>query len=291
MCYNIQMKYFFVLILLLFVGCSAEKSTVEIPEITTESAPTPTTRIVTVAGGYPYDSAAGVFIESFASELEEISEGELEVLVYHEGFLGDDVRLSQLMSEGELDFALLNFEASDPLTTIFNTPFLFNDENIDSAIDILNDADPSQSRFSVLRYVNCGSIGIQTDRIYETVEGIFIETENSNSEPIYTNLQSDTLSYDYFADIDYRYDVKHFCMSSYSGLRFDELHMVNLAVDVAIESMDIAYNTTAAPDNITIYQPSNYQNYIDTLLPASTRLPEDEDLLQTLQLFNDLLNF
>ncbi len=285
------MRYFIIIILLLLVGCSSEQSKVEIPEISPQSQTQPTTRIITVACSFPAKSAAGAFIEEFAQELAQATENELTVLVYHEGFLGSNERLSQLIGAGELDFALLDFEPDDPLKKLFETPFLFNDETIVSAVDILNETDPAKSTFSVLKYINCGSVGLETEIQHETIESILPGDENSDLPIIETNIYAGDFSYDYFADIDYRYDIQYFCMSNDSGIMFDELQLVNNAIEAAIETNQQEYTVYDAPDNIQTYRPANYENYLENLPSAAEMLYEDENLLQAAQIFDNLLEF
>ncbi len=288
--YNIKMmKIIMVIFLTFLVGCTSVPEEIVIPKITQEPTPTPT-RIITVGSVYPADSPVGVFLESFALNLMILLEGDVEVVVYHDAFLGDNQRHEELLLSGGVDFAVVSINDDDPLSAILNTPFAVNDNNIDDVIAMLDSENPAESLNLIHCYLNCGSMGIESTVRYASMQSMIPLDkldEEIQEDWLITNINSNEFTNRYFANIDYVYDIGVFCESKNSGMMFDEHQTVQLAVTRAKISMD-ATEQRETPSDLVMYRPSDYDEYINTLPPVATRLPQGEEFDSTMQLFDEI---
>ncbi len=290
MCYNNKMFRIIVFIsLLLLVGCSAETQSVVIPQ--TQSEPeVEYIRTIKVGSIYPSDSPMGVFLESFAVALEEVFDGEIQVNVYHDGFLGDNERHRELLDSGGLDYAIIHPEEDDPLHTVMSTPYLFNDESIDNALEIINEHDPANTIHRVLYYLNCGSVGVASNEQFRNMEDIppmpqenLIEIESFS----YVNEYSIGDNNNFFADIDYYYDIGMFSESNSVNIMFNEHQAVRDALELAIESLEEF--TQADNDFIIYYTPVNHEQFVQDTLSTYQTLYEDEAFLETIAMLEEVL--
>ncbi len=263
--------YAIIIILCLLFGCAENTGDISIPNIEPEALPS-TVRTVRVASGYPAESPVGIFVEKFATELEALLN--VEVLVYHDGFIGDDERMKQLLADGGLDYAVISFEEDDILNEIISTPFLFNEDNIDSFIEELNEENPAQTPYPVLSYLNCGSIGLQSQERFLVTEELLSELSNEEMLTVFpTNINDDNFSMNYLANIDYMYDIMMLCESKQGTIMFDEYQQTRQAAATALQSMSEVEHAVTNPSTL-FYIPSDYNEYIESLPPAAERLLE-----------------
>lgn len=76
----------------------------------------------------PEQSVTGQNFEMFAERVNELTDGDLRIRVFHGGQLGGQRESIELVQQGALDIAKTNaaeMEAFDPIYSIFNLPYVF----------------------------------------------------------------------------------------------------------------------------------------------------------------------
>lgn len=77
----------------------------------------------------PADSVTGQVFDAFAKRVDELSNGDLRVRVFHAGQLGGQRESIELVQQGALDIAKTNaaeMEAFAPLYSVLNLPYIFS---------------------------------------------------------------------------------------------------------------------------------------------------------------------
>lgn len=93
-----------------------------------------------VATASPEDTVTGIFANSFAKEVERLSEGRLKVQVYHSSTLGGDTELIESVQCGDIPFVVQNTapEVSYmPKLALFDLPCVFS--NLEDLHKVLDD--------------------------------------------------------------------------------------------------------------------------------------------------------
>lgn len=76
----------------------------------------------------PEQSVTGQVFDAFAKRVDELTNGDLRIRVFHGGQLGGQRESIELAQQGALDIAKTNaaeMEAFDPIYSIFNLPYIF----------------------------------------------------------------------------------------------------------------------------------------------------------------------
>ncbi len=285
-----MIKIILIISLLLMVGCSSEQPDIVIPQTQAEPE-VEHIRTVKVGSIYPSYSPVGVFLESFAMELEEIFDGEVKVIVYHDGFLGDNERHKELLDNGGLDYAVIRLDEEDPLFEFMGTPYLFNDESIFEAVEILNENDPAENLHRTLLYINCGSVGAASNERVEVMREIPVASEEEPQLSYPFSLVNEYLTeenYRYFIDIDYSYDIGLFSESNEASIMFSEHQDVMQAVIVAKESLDISYQIEPETEAL-VYKPENYEQFIQSISNPYITFQEEDEYLEIITMFEEIL--
>ena len=95
-----------------------------------------------VATASPEDTVTGIFANTFAEKIEELSGGALKVDVYHNSTLGGDAELIESVQAGDIPFVVQNTapEVSYlPRLCLFDLPCVFS--NLDQLHAVLDDED------------------------------------------------------------------------------------------------------------------------------------------------------
>ncbi|WP_323035517.1 TRAP transporter substrate-binding protein [Pararhodobacter sp.] len=77
----------------------------------------------------PEETVTGRLFNSFAERVNELTDGDLRIRVFHGGQLGAQRETMELVAQGALDIAKTNaaeMEAFDPIYSIFNLPYIFS---------------------------------------------------------------------------------------------------------------------------------------------------------------------
>ncbi len=266
---------------MLLTSCASEGEPIIIPDVPTE-AETEIKIVIEIASNSPADSPAGVFLEAFSLELSELSEGRIEGIVYHEGFLGDDSSLFDMLDEGSVDFAVLPIPHGTELYSILETPFLFNDNNIDDLLDVLRNDDGEIYDGHALTFINGGTIGLVTETRARSMDQLLGRTTPSeqdeglvrptSSEP--SNVFEQEYQYDYYANINVGYDILLFLQSSSRQIDFSDQQLVISAVDSAesVTAQWLEENDDPSRTNLIVYTPDDYDNFISQLPETNQQL-------------------
>ncbi len=92
-----------------------------------------------LATASPEDTVTGLFAEKFAEEVEELSNGEMRIQVYHNSTLGGDTELIESVQCGDIPFVVQNTapEVSYlPRLALFDLPCVFS--NLDELHEVLD---------------------------------------------------------------------------------------------------------------------------------------------------------
>lgn len=76
----------------------------------------------------PEQSVTGQVFEAFAARVDELTNGDLRIRVFHGGQLGGQRESIELVQQGALDIAKTNaaeMEAFDPIYSVLNLPYIF----------------------------------------------------------------------------------------------------------------------------------------------------------------------
>jgi tripartite ATP-independent transporter DctP family solute receptor len=95
-----------------------------------------------LATASPADTVTGLYAEKFAEMVEELSDGELKIQVYHNSALGGDTELIESCQCGDIPFVVQNTapEVSYmPRLCLFDAPCVFS--NLDELHEVLDDQD------------------------------------------------------------------------------------------------------------------------------------------------------
>ncbi len=272
---------------------------ITIPDVPTETEQEFKTT-VSVASVYPAESPAGVFLESFALNLLELSDESIEVIVYHDSYMGEEIELEEQLQDGVIDFAILSQSSESPLYAITREQFVFDDDSIELLIELLREDDTLYHENHILTYINGGSIGLQTETRIESMARLLglptaAEQESEASEqradalePIPSTVFDGDYQHYYFADVQLSYELLTFVQAPQSGIAFADQQLVISAVEAAqIElSQWQEQNAGFQPDDLFIYVPADYENYIGSLPELSSRIDIEqwpEEILEIIE--------
>ncbi len=266
------MKIFVLIILIFMTSCAKEGEPIVIPNVPTE-AKSELQTVVKIASAYPQNSPAGVFLEAFALELSNLSNDRIQTVVYHDGSIGDELELGEMLLNGSVDFALMPLGEDDAFYEIANAPFLLNEDNIDEVVDLLRDGETELSDPRALTYINGGSIGLSTSSRAQSSRQLFdTDSPVEGLNPIeITSVPAtrfeEEYEYRYYADIAVHYDILYFFQSTDSRIDFTEQQMVVNATEQAMQDTQEWYeqNVDIITEKVTTYIPDDHQNYIESL--------------------------
>ncbi len=283
------MRAFILIAILFLTACTVEGEPIVIPNAPVEVKDELRT-VIKVASAYPANSPAGVFLEAFALEVSNLSDGGITAVVYHDNSLGESASLVEMLQDGSVDFALFPIAQDDPFYEIINTPFLLNEENIDDVIDFLRKGETSFSDSRAITYINGGSIGLSTSSMAQNTRQIFnMGSPLEVQDPIEIDFTPATrfeqeYDYRYYADIAMYYDILYFFQSGNSRIDFTEQQLVVNATEHALQVTQEWYeqNVDLLTEKVTVYLPEDLGEYLETL-DQSSQAFEGAELPQELR--------
>jgi tripartite ATP-independent transporter DctP family solute receptor len=109
-------------------GMNTFKTLVGLAVATTALAGPLAAETLRLSHNLPEQSVTGQVFEAFADRVDELTDGDLRIRVFHGGQLGGQRESVELVQQGALDIAKTNaaeMEAFDPIYAIFNLPYVF----------------------------------------------------------------------------------------------------------------------------------------------------------------------
>lgn len=268
--------------LLTFTACSKTvKGEFSMPSAPVVQVASPQKTILRLASAVPANSHIAVAIEVFAEEIRSKTNSQVQLLVYHEEFLGDETKLMQNLLDDVIDFALLPPSPESEVNAVLDFPYLVDEENISTVIEIIV-AQPEELMFSsdisILNIFNLGPAFMTSERQLNTFFELAQQQGDKEVSPL-TPIIKELPPYDikseysFIATSRHRYFIGALCVKT-STLKSMSSELQDIITKAAVAADNFAQQEyIAAQQNWisqlkiahTVYMPNQKEEFVQSL--------------------------